>query len=183
MILLNMKMKLKMHRILLLLPIGLTACVNYSAYQNEKQIPTISQTSSETLTNLAKDEHMNKEMELQAIGKELRTVLNDALQDSKKNITGVHGYDLTSDISKYLYPGQTFDDAEKILKYAGLNVSQRISKVPPNTDLGRVAVFGRITLSTGFLSSRRIVIALTPQSFEDYSKVARVSGSLITPSL
>lgn len=115
---------------------------------------------------------------------------------SETKAFGLPGLDITSTVSRYIEPGISFDQAEQILRAAGLHVSGRPGPEgwnqnrPDRYTVGAYSYeyFNR-SLTWRILRpiyrdySRKLFITLFPERPGDYTKVARVSARVSFDSL
>jgi hypothetical protein len=128
---------------------------------------------------------MNNRVDLDGRGDQLRLDIQELYSSMKRNKTLRASINDISDFIKgYTPEGMSFDDAEHILRRAGLDVLERPDINTPDDPLwpnrsDKYDVIATLLLPSEFMSRAELMLGLRPKSPGDYSTVKEVRAAII----
>ncbi len=132
-------------------------------------------------------EYSNQNAALKKRGKELRAEVQTAYAKLRQNDAVRKENDISALVSVYIPPGTTFDDAEAILKIAGLRLGKRWTQedeLDKNSHVmnipGRFNVVGDLILRQAIFGYDEFLVFLVPKAPWDYTVVNSVSAYVMS---
>jgi hypothetical protein len=89
-----------------------------------------------------------------------------------------HINDVGDFIARYVPEGKSFDEAERILRAAGLTVHPRPGLDVPGKREDRFDVFATMALPASMISSAELLVDMRPKSPGDYSTVSKIWATI-----
>jgi hypothetical protein len=124
---------------------------------------------------------VNNPIDLDARGRQLGRDIHQLYSTLKRTNTLriiPHINDICDFIARYVPEGTSFDDAERILRAAGLTVYPRPGLDAPGKREDRFDVIATMALPGSMISSVELMVAMRPKSPDDYSTVSKIWATI-----